>query len=62
MGFFDQFTPEQMKAGYERSAAGIKILIDKAAKKGVDKINGFTVVYLQERYEFYLQKAKEVCQ
>lgn len=57
MSFFDNFTPEQMKEGFKRSAEGLKLLIDKAEKKGADNINGFTVEYLKERHEYYIQKA-----
>lgn len=58
MNFFDNFTPEQLKEGFRKSAEGLKFLIDKAEKKGVNKINGMTLEYLNERYEFYVSKSK----
>jgi hypothetical protein len=41
MKFFDQFTPDQLRAGYARNVVGLRGLLAKAERTG-RKANGFT--------------------
>jgi hypothetical protein len=50
--FFGQFTPDQLRAGYARNAAGLRGLLIKAERTG-RKVNGFTAEYLRSKVAQY---------
>ncbi len=45
--FFDQFTPEQLRAQYARNLIGLRRLLAKAEATG-RKVNGYTVDQLRD--------------
>jgi hypothetical protein len=47
-GFFSQFTPDQLRAGYARNLVGLRGMRDKAVGTG-RKVNGYTAAELSER-------------
>lgn len=50
--FFAQFTPDQLRAGFARNAAGLRTLLVKAERTG-RKVNGFTAEYLRAKVAEY---------
>ena len=47
-GFFAQFTPDQLRAGFTRNAAGLAKMLAKAETTG-RKVGGYTAEQLRER-------------
>jgi hypothetical protein len=58
MGFFDQFTPEQMRAQYAKNANGLRFLLAKAERTG-KKVNGYTADQLRAHIEKFERLAVE---
>jgi hypothetical protein len=50
--FFAQFTPDQLRAGFARNAAGLATMLAKAERTG-RKVNGFTADYLRAKVAEY---------
>jgi len=52
MNFYDQFTPDQLRAGYARNAAGLRAML-ATAERTQRKVRGYTVAELRASVAVY---------
>ena len=57
MGFFNQFTPEQIRAQYARCIPGLMAMLAKAERTG-KKVNGYTADQLKMHISDFRRKAR----
>ncbi len=56
-GFFAQFTPDHLRAGYARNLTSLRLMLAKAEAVAPRKYRGFTVAQLQDRVAEYARLA-----